>query len=416
MKKIRYKTKNIVLLLILLPVSMAFSQNTKRINADSLFVEARKNAFNKEYITARQQCDNIILNYPDYWDAYILKGRTLAWDKEAGLARELFNKVIESKPTYKDTYLAAIDNEVWSGNNDKAIDYIDKALVYYPIDEDILLQKAKILIKQGKTEEAVEVLNQILAINSTNQEAINLLNSLNERKFNNKLSLYYSYLIFEDDKNNAHLAFVEYFRRTKFGPMLLRTNYTNRFSENDYQLEADAYPTLKPGTYMYLNAGISSNILFPRYRAGFEIFQKLPNAFEVSLGYRGLYFDSENVNIATGSVSKYYRDFWFSLRPFVAVKENLTSYTAQFNARKYLSTSESFVGIVTTWGNSPERIEFTYDVAKTKNTNNYLLGIEYQQKWNKKWISKIGYNFHSQEYFYATYKFHEVFGMLTFAF
>ena len=50
MKKIRYKTKNIVLLLILLPVSIAFSQNTKKINADSLFVEARKNAFNKEYM------------------------------------------------------------------------------------------------------------------------------------------------------------------------------------------------------------------------------------------------------------------------------------------------------------------------------------------------------------------------------
>lgn len=412
MKKIQYNINLIVLLFILLPVTFAFAQSSKRVNADSIFIEARNNAFNKDYSAARQQCDYIIQAYPEYWDAFILKGRTFAWEKESDLARVLFNKVIESKSTYKDAYLAAIDNEIWSGNNDKALDYINKALVYYPIDEEILLQKAKILIKQGKTEEAVEVLNQILAINSTNQEAIKLLNSLNERKYNNKLSLYYNYLMFEDDKYNAHLAFIEYFRRTKYGPIILRSNYYNKLSLNDYQFEVDAYPTLKPGTYLYLNAGISSNILFPRYRAGFELFQKLPNAFEVSLGYRGLYFDSENVNILTGSVSKYYRDFWFSLRPFVAFKENLTSYTAQFNARKYLSTSESFVGIVSIWGTTPERIEF--DVAKT--TNNYLFGIEYQQKWNKKWTTKIGYNFNSQEYSYATYKFHEVFGMLTFAF
>lgn len=408
--------KMIVLLFILLPLGFAYAQNTNRINADSIFIEARKHAFNKDYQSARQECDFILQSYPDYWDAYILKGRTFAWDNQDDLARALFNKAIEGKPSYKDAYLAAIDNEIWSDNLDNAINLINKALVYYPIDEDILLQKAKVLIKQGKNEEAVEVLNQILAINSTNQQAIDLLNSINERKFNNKISLFYSYLMFKDDKNNAHFAFIEYFRRTKLGPLILRSNYTNRFSENDYQFEVDAYPTLKPGTYLYLNAGISSNILFPRYRAGLELFQKLPNAFEVSLGYRGLYFDAENVNIATASISKYYRDFWFSLRPFVAFKENLTSYTTQLNVRKYFSSPENFLGLIGTWGNSPERIEFTYDAAKTKNTNSYLLGVEYQHKWNKKWISKIAYNYHSQEYYYATYKFHEVSAMLTFAF
>ena len=109
--------------------------------------------------------------------------------------------------------------------------------------------------------------------------------------------------------------------------------------------------------YMYVNGGVSNGNLFPKYRIGSEIYQKLPKSFEASFGFRHLRFQSSNVTIFTGSIGKYYRNYWFSLRPFITLSfgngfspdnknrvdgtgdiYQLQSYKAGFGFQKTIST------------------------------------------------------------------------------
>jgi YaiO family outer membrane protein len=88
-----------------------------------------------------------------------------------------------------------------------------------------------------------------------------------------------------------------YSRLTKFGTVIGRVNYANRFQTDGLQAEVDAYPRLSNVFYTYVNAGYSENAgVFPKYRAGFSLYANLPKSYEAEAGWRYLYV-SEATNI-----------------------------------------------------------------------------------------------------------------------
>ncbi len=141
-------------------------------------------------------------------------------------------------------------------------------------------------------------------------------------------------------------------RKFSFGSVIARMNQANRFKTDGTQFEVDAYPRLRDGTYLYLNAGISSDSVFPGQRYGIEIYQNLDNAWEASLGLRYLEFTRSIVRIFTGTVGKYIGNYYFLFRANLVPDVSGTSFSGRLQIRRYLD-DESYFSVSASSGESP---------------------------------------------------------------
>lgn len=326
------------------------------------FGEAREKAFAGNYADARVLLEEVLKKKEDYHDARILLARTYAWEKQYEPARAELAKVVSFDPDNQDAINAQIDVELWSQHFEEAIRLSDLGLSYYPNFEDYLLKKAKALIGLERFDEAAIELNKLLTINPSHTEALDLLKSLRGAALRNFITLHY-YLSFFDNKTDPwHFVSFEYGRIFKPVTLIARVNYANRYRQSGEQFEVDAYPKFGKGTYGYLNAGYSNDILlFPKVKLGAELFQKLPSGFEVSAGARLLSFPQIDILLYTASLSKYYRSCLFMLRGFASFNAQQVSPTVIFSVRKYLSgDANNYVMLTLSQGSIPSLNNFQF--------------------------------------------------------
>ena len=170
--------KNIILLLILISgVLGSFAQvniQPDSISFDSLFKQAKYNAYNGQRQKAINTCRTMLAKEFDA-DVSVLLGRIYAWNDNYDSAKIILNKVISIKPGHYDALDAMVDLEYWNDKYESALKFCDTALAYHTDDADFLLKKAKIYKAQKDTNKAVTILKKIIAKDSTNQDAKNLL-------------------------------------------------------------------------------------------------------------------------------------------------------------------------------------------------------------------------------------------------
>ena len=167
----------------------------------------------------------------------------------------------------------------------------------------------------------------------------------------------------KSDAGPAHLTSLEYTNKNKV-PVSLRVNIAKRFSTTGMQLEADAYPLLNKKTYAFLNAGVADDILFPQYRAGISLFRALPSAVEAEGGFRFLYFKSP-IWIYTGSIGKYFKNYWFNVSTFLTPEKGSFLHSYFFKTRYYFN-EKSFMMVTLGTGISPD----------DRRNNNQLTGLK----------------------------------------
>ena len=164
----------------------------------------------------------------------------------------------------------------------------------------------------------------------------------------------YGYQSFFNDIDAWQIGSVSIGHKTSAGSVIARANYANRFGNQGYQGEIDAYPRLTEGVYAYLNIGYSqSSSVFPEWRSGAEIFASLPDAYEASVGYRQLRFGGPPVTLFTGAVGKYSGNYWFSLRPYVRSKDSGLSASGSLLARRYYEDGDHYIGARIGFGSTP---------------------------------------------------------------
>ncbi len=361
-----------------------------QLNLDDLFFQAQDLAFEQEGSAARELCRQILEINPDYHDASILMARTLAWEQRYDEASEILEEVIEKSPSNRSALMAMTDVQAWAGNFREAIDYLDKVIVSDPNNPDLLFRKAQMLHELGEYQPTVILLHQILDIDPTHRDAKDLLSTIEVGRLKNFVSVGYRGDYFEM-ANSWHLFYAEYGRRTNtFGTVISRVNVADRFGNTGLQFEVDAYPSLGPGTYMYLNAGYSPyDKLFPTFRAGLEVFQKLPSAWEASAGFRLLNFTENDLLILTGSISKYYRQYYFSFRPFFTFASNTPSSQSYFfTVRRYFSSPDHHLSITAGTGFSAD--DDALIGAEVYNLESNKVMLWYQQKATPQLIIRAG--------------------------
>lgn len=308
------------------------------------FSIAREIAFSGDRVTARDTLHQILTKYPDDADVRNLLAKTYSWDGEYLQARNHFNKIISREKYLKEVWVAAVNNEIYAEDYYIALGISSKALEYLQNDADLiaLQQKAQLGLTTDKTVEEVIYLDA--QAGDTSKNTISFTSLID---------------VFDVVFDPMSYASISYGVKTKYGSIIPRINYSNRFQINGMQAEVDAYPKFSKKLYAYLNYGFSESTIYPNHRAGAELYANLPNAMEASLGIRYLNFDNQNIFIFTGSYGLYTGNYFFSVRPYVTPSdENIFNVSGNLLVRKYLKDKYNFIGINASYGFASELKQF----------------------------------------------------------
>ncbi|MBC7557484.1 MAG: YaiO family outer membrane beta-barrel protein [Chryseobacterium sp.] len=395
-------------LLTLLFIScQVFSQ--EKPNLDDLFLKAKDLAHSEQRQEALAICEQIIAGDSLYYDAYVLKGRIYAWDKKWDKSRVIFDEVINKKK-YADAYDGKLDVEIWTSNFREALKIADEALLIYPHNTVFLLKKAKASNSLKEYDASISILNELLAVDSQNKEALDLLEKVKALNTKNYIGIDSGIDVFSSIYKSQYLTSLEYKRITKYGSFIPRANIANRFEKTGLQYEIDLYPKLSKGYSLYLNYGYSTSTLFPEHRMGAEFYKGLRNGYETSLGLRDLIINQKAILIYTGSLSKYYGNYLFSLRPFVTPRSNGISSSLHFIAKKYLNDNLDYFMADLSAGSSldGQQLLFFTDQKKATYYKSQKIGLNYVKSLKLLYEYKLGFAgermevpFKSGDYIYA---------------
>ena len=372
-----------------------------QLNTDELFAKARELAQKGQREKAKKILRNILEENPDYHEVRTYLARVHMWDGEYESAEKEIRRVLRERLDYLFALTAAVDLEYWTDNPEKALEYADQGLHSHPESENLLIRKARILMKLDRFEEAADTLERLFAVDPSHPEGRRLYDRLQSSTQLFKLYQRYRYDFFERDGSNRnwHLATAGLSVKSDVFTLIGRINYASRTFGSEAvtgtQYDFDLYPKFAEGFYAYLNAGFSGARIFPVQRYGGELYFSLPLSYEFSAGARYLNFSSSDVWIYTGSLGKYYKDYWFSLRPYVTSKEAGLSVSGNLYTRKYLGDPESYWELVLGFGSTPIDIFYLEDIQRF---NSYKIGLELQQRLSKHFIIKGKIRYEREEF------------------
>jgi len=224
--------------------------------------------------------------------------------------------------------------------------------------------EAKALYRLNRDRDAVAVLDHVLLLDPDNQDARKMRREITTSTFTREFSFFQTYDWFSDGRNAQIENNFQFKDPTAFGPVLGIVNRADRFSEVDYQGEVDFYPHFRQGTYGFLEVGHSVHgSLYPSFNVAADLYQTIPDGFEVSGGYRRLEFSS-GVDIFTFALAKYYHNWLFTGRGFLVPGDPGPSGTALITARYFLGSEglHDYVELRYSHGASPALAETITDI------------------------------------------------------
>jgi YaiO family outer membrane protein len=378
-------------LLVLVTADLA-AQDNQAMGSDELFAKARELGFNGKRTEARNLCYTALQKSPGYSDIRIFLGRLYAWDRQYDSARYCFRETLDRDPKNIEAYSAWCDAELWSDHPSDAIRVADRGLAINSLNEELLLKKAKGLADSGQQKEAYAVVKHILKLNPKNTQALEYAERLKRDLQTNKISLNYDHDRFDKTFDPWNSLSLSYARQTRYlGSVIGRVNYANRFQSPGLQYEVDMYPSLGKKMYAYVSGGISNDAIFPKFRFGASVYRSLPNSFEAELGIRYLEFSTSTI-IYTGSVGKYWKSFWFSLRPSYIPGSAGSSQSLSLITRYYLASADNYFTLTLASGLSPDELRIQQNNLGTNSIllNSQRVRIAFQHTLGKSLIGSVG--------------------------
>ncbi|MCC7232012.1 MAG: YaiO family outer membrane beta-barrel protein [Bacteroidia bacterium] len=378
---------------------------TDTTNLDALFSRARELSYAGNNTLARKICQKILEKKPNYYDVRTFIGRTWSWEKQYDNARTELSRVLIEKESDYEALNALIDVELWTKSLIVAGDYLKIALGYYPTSEDLLLKKARLQVMREDKEDAAITLQRILELNPGNKEALDMLNGMSDSRLNNRFQMNFSADYYPEDQVPQTFVSGELGRAFNFGSIIYRASVAKRYNRTGFQQELDSYARFMKGNYFYFNVGFGDTTkVFPKFKAGAEMFQKLPAGFELSGGWRYLLYTNPGVNIYTGSLGNYFRNYWINLRVYMTPKKNLptsdilksSSQTYILEFRNYFGDAENYISFRAGNGQAPDdrKVLTAQDIIRLKTISG---AVEYQKRAFGRWIAQFEMNYYYVE-------------------
>ena len=312
----------------------AFSRETG--DPETEYLRIRSLAFEGDYATAAAGARKLVNSYPSYGDARILLGRILAWQKKYDEAAAVIDTLLATDPGNPDALSARRDISLWSKENS-------------PVATDI---------RAG-----------------------------------------YSF----DSFSEPYKRFWQVFKagaghRFDRGPaaagLNLGTITMNDTLVTELQFEAEFWPKLSDRNYAYLAYAFSPGKYFPGHRAAAEIWQILPQGWALSAGMNYYHFD-RNIFIAGLPAEKYITGYWFSLKGYLAFRNEAARPSVYFNARKYLNDTDYLQLTLGTGAAPDEPIDIQTDIERLSANS---IRLAYYGFLTKKLSVRVGTGYSREEF------------------
>lgn len=298
-----------------------------------------------------------LTHHPTDTDARTLLGTIFSWEGRYDDARKELERVLAENRTDGDALSALINVELWSDHPSRAEFLAVQALGSKPDDVQLLTDHARALSAMGLKSEALRECDKALVLDPQNTVAVDLKTKLTRVPPVWQVGGSYTYDQFTQGVGSWNEVQLYVNRQMKFGSLIGRINYAERFGLGDEQLVGEAYVRFRPGTYCWFAAGFSpEGELYPNAMLGFDVYQSLPKGFEFSVGYRWLEFRSP-VNIFVGYLGKYWSSWLFGARIYVTPGDAGTSRSYSIFARDYFGDRGGYYGFRYGRGRTPEELQ-----------------------------------------------------------
>jgi YaiO family outer membrane protein len=285
--------------------------------------------------------------HPTDSDARNFYGSVLSWEGRYDEARAQLETVLSSNPTNGDALRALINVNTWDGRPEEAERLARVGLSADGKSVSFLLSQARALNAMQRGDDAARVVRQVLALDPSNEQALRLKRSLEDARRLWRSSTSYGADWFSDGRDSWREMSTSLTRQgTAVGSLIMRLSHADRFGYADNQLEVEAYPRIRPGTYANVGVAVSPQaLLYPQYRIAADVYQSLGHGFEGSVGIRRLVF-SGPVDIYVATMTKYRGSWMFTGRAFFIPDRDEGSRSFHGSVRRYFSGgAETYVAL-----------------------------------------------------------------------
>lgn len=174
---------------------------------------------------------------------------------------------------------------------------------------------------------------------------------------------------FEEDWK---IASVEYKQKTNAVTLIGKLNVAQRFGQQGFQAEAQAYPKFSRRVYAFVGASYSNNNpVFPAYTTGATLYVGLKGGWEVEGGYRQLKFN-DHIWVGSGGMSKYFGNWLFNVTAYISIQAPSDNQSYFVTAKRFFKDPREMVWVQAGSGISPDErrnIQLTTANLRSKRVN-----------------------------------------------
>ncbi|PZX20256.1 YaiO family outer membrane protein [Breznakibacter xylanolyticus] len=350
----------LIIVLLMGYSSLLFGQQDGgEANCELLYQQARESVFAGRYGAAHNLLRQVLTQSPQHHDAALLEARLFLWQKDYDASAKAFEAVKSAFPESNDVKELGYDLVFFSGQFARVVDMAPDMIAAFPDRIDFREKYAQALWALERREETGRVADEILAIDPTNEVALEIKRLLAEPMHPLKLHLNYSFDHFDEPYLRWWHLYSAGLSKKYDGYSLGATVNVGHLNDGDteFQVEGESYVTLTQQSYMYVMYGYSSGSYFPEHKASLEVWHQLPAEMVASLGMN-YYHWNNNIFIATASVEKYLRQFWFCFRGYGQFKDSGLRTSWYFTARRYFNATD-YLQVTLGVGTAPDE---PYDI------------------------------------------------------
>ncbi len=321
------------------------------------FLLSRALAFSGRWEDALRTLNDLALAHPENTDVLLFRARVESWKKNYAAADKGYAEVLRLSPENSDALIGLAEVASWQGNYGGAIALYGRVRDQKPENPEAYFRIGRVYLWEGNFAQAESNFREAHRLAPHNDEYRRALQKARPRLLE-KFELRYEHQTdrFSDERSrylDQNLAFQMNISKNT-GPLVLKFNHTNRFGQNDNRFGSEFYPRLWKRSYGYVDLAFSPTaVYYPKASYLFEVYQTVFSAAEISLGYRGMNFNSEHVHQFLGSLGHYFGNYYAFWRWFYSRENSGERFAWLANLRRYFS-AENFIYLGCGRGARPE--------------------------------------------------------------
>ena len=342
---------------------------------------------------------------PDYLDYYLLIGQNFERMQKSDSAQFYYQKVISKSDKYPDAYNYLINIEITNKDYDTAMQHIEKAKLLYP-EEQLYYDTKKLNIYelQGNRDAELELMTELIKQNPKKFPFKDRYILLSRKIEEDRIGIQYANTTFNRDGYGPWNQFMaQYIRSRNWGSLIANINAMNRKSDsandtNGAQFELSSYIFTTKKDYIFLNAALSNDEVYPKYRLGASYYISFLKKWEANFGMRYTKTAADDIPALVLGLGTYYKSFWFNLSSFIQSDDNKINPAFTFTSRYYLDTRYDYLFGILGYGTSPDDDNTSGLYSERINLSSYRVGAGISKTLYNNYIAGLQFLYNNQEY------------------